>query len=127
MPGSHASAGCVATRAIKHSPTGARYPSELAAQREALILRYTELVKRIAFHLFRRRRYVAVDDLIRAGRVGLLQAIREYGQERAGSFESYVNARIREAMLEFVRDSDWSLRALRGALRGTADEVKAFS
>ena len=83
---------------------------ELVAQSEALLLRHTGLVRHIAYHLFRRRYYVDVGDLIQAGMVGLPEAMRARGHDTAGSFESFASVRIREAMLEFVRTSHWSAR-----------------
>jgi hypothetical protein len=126
-PESRTTAGCTATRAITSRPGTGPYPNELVARREALLTRYGDLVTRIADHLFRGRRYVDVEDLIGAGRIGLLRAIREYGLEKARTFELHADARIREAMLEFVRDSAWTLRAVRGPLRRIDDDVTACS
>ena len=82
---------------------------KLTAQHDALLLGYTPLVRHIAYHLFRRRNYVDVNDLIHAGMAGLSAAITAHGRETPGSFEGYDSVRIRGAMLEFVRQSDWSL------------------
>jgi hypothetical protein len=49
---------------------------KLTARHDALLLGYTGLVRHIAYHLFRRRNYVDVDDLIHAGMAGLSAAIR---------------------------------------------------
>lgn len=81
---------------------------KLAPRREALD--HANLVRRIACHLFQRRNYVDIDDLIQAGMGGLRTAIVGYGRGPARSFEVYASGCIREAMLEFVRTSDWSLR-----------------
>jgi RNA polymerase sigma factor for flagellar operon FliA len=95
-----------------------RESKKLAPQREALLLSHAGLVRRIAYHLFQRRNYVDVDDLIQVGMVGLRAAIVGYGHDAGGSFEAYASVRIRGAMLDFVRKSDWSLRSGRGGLRG---------
>ena len=86
---------------------------KLAPHREALLLSHADLVRRIAYHLFQRRNYVDVDDLIQAGMVGLREAIRGHRHHAAGSIEAYASVRIRGAMLDFVRKSDWSLRRVR--------------
>jgi len=99
-------------------------PKAFPNRSEALLLSYTERVRCIAHHLFRRRHYVDVDDLIRAGMIGLMEAIREHGSETTGFFEAHASVRIREAMLEFVRESDWSLRSGRRPLR-CVDEERA--
>jgi len=48
-----------------------RESRKLEPRREALLLSRAELVRRIAYHLFRRRNYVDIDDLIQAGMGGL--------------------------------------------------------
>jgi RNA polymerase sigma factor (sigma-70 family) len=83
---------------------------QLSERCEALLVSHTVLVRRIAHHLFRRRAYVELDDLIQAGMVGLLVAIRAHDRHTGGPFEAYASLRIREAMLDFVRKSDWSVR-----------------
>ena len=87
-----------------------REARKLAPRREALLLSHADLVRRIAYHLFQRRNYVDIDDLIQAGMRGLRAAIVGHGNGAARSFEAHASASIREAMLEFVRKSDWSHR-----------------
>jgi RNA polymerase sigma factor for flagellar operon FliA len=102
-------------------------PTESVARGNALLLMHTDLVRRIAYHLFRRRHYVDVDDLIRAGMLGLLEAIQWYGHETAGAFQGYASDCIRQAMLEFVRESDWSPRSVRAGPRSIEGGGKATS
>ena len=97
----------------------------LAARHDALLQGYTGLVRYIAYHLFRRRNYVDVDDLIDAGMVGLSENIHRHGYDTAGRFEADVSICVRAAMLDFVRKSDWSVRAGRRARRiSTANRHK---
>jgi RNA polymerase sigma factor (sigma-70 family) len=117
----------MANTALKINSTMIADLTESVARGEALLLMHTGLVRRIAYHLFRRRHYVEVDDLIRAGMIGLLEAIRWYGHETAEAFQGYASDCIREAMLEFVRESDWSPRSVRPSLQGIDDEEKAAS
>lgn len=81
-------AAIMAIRAKQSNATVMTESRELVAQGEALLLRHTGLVRRIAYHLFRRRNYVDVEDLIEAGMVGLPEAMRARGHDTAGSFES---------------------------------------
>jgi DNA-directed RNA polymerase specialized sigma subunit len=97
----------------------------LAARHDALLQGYTGLVRYIAYHLFRRRNYVDVDDLIDAGMVGLSENIHRHGYDTAGRFQADVSICVRAAMLDFVRNADWSLRASRGGRRiSTANRRK---
>jgi len=86
--------------------------------RETLVLRHTYLVRRIAYHYARRMpRYVEVDDLIQAGMIGLLEAAQRYESRAGAAFETFAGVRIRGAILDSIRGTDWSPRWLRRRLR----------
>lgn len=62
------------------------------------------------------------DDLVAAGLVGLLDALRKNAADaegrRAPTFEWYARVRIRGAILDELRDQDWIARRARERLRG---------
>ncbi|NDU86182.1 MAG: RNA polymerase sigma factor FliA [Ferrovum sp.] len=75
---------------------------------------FAPLVKRIAHHLMAKLpSSVEVDDLIQAGMMGLLEASERYDELRGAQFETYAGQRIRGAMLDELRQSDWLPRNLR--------------
>jgi len=85
---------------------------------EALVLRHADLVRRIARQMRRRMPgSVDIDDVIQSGMVGLLEAAQRYEGRKGSSFESYAMRRIRGAILDASRRSDWSPRSLRRRLR----------
>ncbi len=86
--------------------------------RNALVIRHASLVGRLA-HQFARRipRHIEVNDLIQAGMVGLLEAIQRFAPRDGASFETYAWFRIRGAMVDSVRRTDWSTRSLRRRIR----------
>jgi RNA polymerase sigma factor for flagellar operon FliA len=89
-----------------------------APKSEALILENGDLVKRIARYLLRRMPgNVELDDLVQAGMVGLLEAAERYTGRESASFATFATHRIRGAMLDSLRDADWSPRSLRRRLR----------
>ena len=97
--------------------------SAQAAERE-LVERHAELVKRIAYHLAARLpSSVEVDDLIQAGVIGLLEAARHYNGERGASFETYAGIRIRGAMADELRKSDWAPRSVHRSARAAAAAI----
>lgn len=92
---------------------------------EALVKTHLALVKRIAYHfLGRLPRSVQLDDLLQAGMVGLLEAIRQYDQNKGASFETYATIRIRGHMLDEVRRNDWVPRSVYRHSRLIAQAVK---
>ncbi len=89
-----------------------------APANEALVLRYADLVRRIAYQMIRRMpRHLDVDDLIQTGIVGLLEAAQRYEGRMGATFETFAVHRIRGAMLDWSRRSDWSSRSTRRRLR----------
>jgi RNA polymerase sigma factor for flagellar operon FliA len=89
-----------------------------ASKSETLILENADLVKRIARYLLRRMPdNIELDDLVQAGMVGLLEAAERYTGCEKASFASFATHRIRGAMLDSLRDADWSPRSLRRRLR----------
>ncbi|GGA78187.1 RNA polymerase sigma factor FliA [Neiella marina] len=95
-------------------------------QRDDLVRQHADLVKRIAHHLKGRLpASVQVDDLIQAGMIGLLEALKNYDQSKGAAFETYAGIRIRGAMLDELRRGDWSPRSVHQQNRRVADAIKA--
>jgi RNA polymerase sigma factor FliA len=79
---------------------------------EELVLKHGELVKRIAYHVVSRLpAHIEVDDLIQAGMIGLLNAAQNYKTTKGANFETYAGIRIRGAMLDEARKSNWTPRS----------------
>ena len=94
---------------------------------DELIVQHAPLVKRIAHHLANRLPdSVQIDDLIQAGMLGLLEAIRHYNATQGASFETYAGIRIRGSMLDEVRRSDWTPRSVHKNARRVSDAIRAI-
>jgi RNA polymerase sigma factor for flagellar operon FliA len=90
-----------------------------------LVVEHEPLVKRIAFHLMSRLpASVQVDDLIQAGMIGLIEASRKFDPEQGASFETYAGIRIRGAMLDEIRRTDWTPRSVHRKAREVAEAVR---
>lgn len=82
-------------------------------QQDSMIKAHALLVKRIAYHLLGRLpQSVQLDDLMQAGMLGLLEAIRHYDDTKGAAFETYAGIRIRGYMLDEVRRNDWVPRSV---------------
>ena len=91
-----------------------------------LVGRYSGLVKRIAYHLSARLPdTVLLDDLLQAGMVGLLEAVRNYDERKEASFETFAGIRIRGAMLDEVRRQDWTPRSVHRRSRMVTEAVRS--
>ena len=96
-------------------------PCTTAADRERLILAYAPTIKYIAQRLASRLpASIALDDLIQAGVIGLIDAIAKYDPSRENTFKTYAEFRIQGAMLDAVRSLDWAPRSVRQKERALA-------
>jgi RNA polymerase sigma factor for flagellar operon FliA len=92
---------------------------------QELVIKHADLVKRIAYHLVSRMPpNVEVDDLIQSGMMGLLEAAKHYCATKGANFETYAGIRIRGAMLDEVRKSDWTPRSAHRNTREMADVIR---
>ena len=85
---------------------------------EQLLLEQLPQVKYIARRIHERLpQHVPFDDLLHAGIVGLMDAMHKYDPSKNVRFSSYAKFRIRGAILDSLRDMDWSPRDLRRKAR----------
>lgn len=68
------------------------------------------IARRIHEHL---PKHVPYDDLVQAGMVGLIDALQKFDSDKNVKFTSYAKFRIRGAILDSLRELDWSPRDLR--------------
>jgi len=89
-----------------------------AAGSDQLLLEQLPQVKYIARRIHERLpQHVPFDDLLHAGIVGLIDAMHKYDASKNVRFASYAKFRIRGAILDSLRDMDWSPRDLRRKAR----------
>ena len=92
----------------------ATYTSSTGGGADELIQKYSALIDRVARRItMRTGLQSAFDDLWSAGALGLLEAARRFDNARGASFETFVEHRIRGAMLDELRRMDHLPRRLR--------------
>jgi RNA polymerase sigma factor FliA len=92
--------------------------------RDEMILKYTPLIKYIAHRLaMRLPPHIAVDDLVNAGVIGLIDALNKFDPEKKVQFKTYAEFRVKGAMLDELRSLDWVSRSVR---QKAAQLEKAF-
>src|ERR1700683_4987188 len=88
------------------------------AQREQLLLEHLPHVHHIARRIhFRLPPQVPLEDLVHAGILGLMDAVRKFDPNKNVRLKYYAEFRIRGAILDSLRQVDWSPRALRSQAR----------
>jgi len=92
--------------------------AEDADARDHLVVHYAPLVKYVAGRLRAGLpSSVDQDDLISDGVIGLMDAIDKFDLDRGLQFQTYAVPRVRGAIIDGLRTSDWVPRAVREKLR----------
>jgi RNA polymerase sigma factor for flagellar operon FliA len=87
-------------------------------ERDRLLTEQLPQVRYIARRIHERLpRHVPLEDLVHAGVVGLIDALEKYDRNKNVQFGSYAKFRIRGAILDSLRELDWSPRDLRRKAR----------
>lgn len=93
-----------------------------------MVGQYAPMVRRLALQLISRLpANVELDDLMQAGLMGLLDAIRRYQQTPDAQFETYAVMRIRGSMLDELRSQDWLPRSVRTKTKGIEQAIHQLS
>ncbi|GAB1842405.1 RNA polymerase sigma factor FliA [Achromobacter xylosoxidans] len=91
------------------------------------MVEYAPLVRKLALQLLARLpASVELDDLIQAGMIGLLDAVRRYQETADAQFETYATTRIRGAMLDELRGQDWLPRSVRAKARKIEQAIQSL-
>jgi RNA polymerase sigma factor for flagellar operon FliA len=82
--------------------------------KERVVLEYREFVKCIALRIISRLpNHIAVDDIISTGVLGLIDALGKFDSSRGVPFKNYAKIRVKGAMLDEIRSTDWVPKSLR--------------
>jgi RNA polymerase sigma factor for flagellar operon FliA len=106
-------------QALKHARAAYEICGNLnAAERERLLIEQLPQVKYIAKRIHDRLPpHVLLEDLVHAGILGLIEAIQRFDPARHVELKSYAKHRIHGAILDSLREFDWSPRPLRRKAR----------
>lgn len=103
----------------------AAYSAANPLNEEEVVHQFADLVKRIAYHVAGRLpSNIQLEDLIQVGLIGLLEAARNYRDSYGASFATYASKRVRGAMLDEVRRSDWTPRSVHRKAREAANAIR---
>lgn len=94
------------------------HSSQAFSSSNDVVRRFSPLVMRVARHLVSKLPpSVALDDVVQAGMIGLMDAARRFNDEQGAQFETFATQRIRGAMLDALREGDWVPRSVRKSQR----------
>ena len=95
-----------------------------------LVLRYTDLVRRIALQASGvYSSFAQLDDIVQEGLLVLLHAVDKFDLSKNVKFETYVSTRLRGMIVDLARRQDWLPRQVRQKalrLNRAVDELAAL-
>ncbi|MDP2313237.1 MAG: FliA/WhiG family RNA polymerase sigma factor [Pseudomonadota bacterium] len=87
---------------------------ELPLDRDAQIINFLSVVRVIAIRVARVfPSSLEVDDLINVGTIGLIEAVDRFEAHRGVPFRAFAEVRVRGAMVDAIRKTDWVPRQVR--------------
>ena len=96
---------------------GSQHPQDFQSteeERQRLMAEQLSQVRFIARRIHERLpRHVPLEDLVHAGVLGLIDVLHKFDPNKHVQFGSYAKFRIRGAILDSLREMDWSPRDLR--------------
>lgn len=93
-------------------------PAGTLTNKEQLWEKYAPLVRREALRLqVTLPASVQLDDLIQAGAIGFLNALKNYDPRQGTQLSTYITQRVRWALLDELRERDWVPRRVRSNTR----------
>ena len=100
------------------------YTAQGTLDRDSTVDRYAPMVRRVANQLAGRLpASVDVGDLVQAGMIGLMDAMTRFDENGGAQFETFATQRVRGAMLDELRGTDWLPRSARRAQRTIEQHV----
>ena len=99
-----------------------------SAERDQVIMEHMATVRFIARRMRDRLpQHVELDELISAGTIGLIDAVHKFNHGRLIQFKSYAQFRIRGAIMDSLRELDWSPRELRRKGRAVEEVMRSLT
>lgn len=109
-------------------PAGDGSCEPLSPEQEEQLMEHLPMVRYLARRIHERLpHHVELDDLVSAGMLGLLDAMRKFDPEKKVQFRSYAQFRIRGAILDSLRTLDWGPRDLRRKGRAVEEAMRALT
>jgi RNA polymerase sigma factor for flagellar operon FliA len=79
---------------------------------------YDYIPRTIAYQFIHKKpSLLDIDDLVQAGRMGLVQAIGRYDPTQAAQFNTFATFRVRGAILDQINKVDWTPRPVRERIK----------
>jgi len=109
---------------LRHGNLAPMYTAKGKLDTNALLKQHSPLVRRLAHQMIAKLpANVELDDLIQVGMIGLADAMSRFDAAQGVQFETFATQRIRGAMLDELRGTDWLSRGTRRQQRDIEEAI----
>jgi RNA polymerase sigma factor FliA len=103
------------------------YTAQGTLDKNMAIKQHTQMVRRVASQMIARLpSNVEMDDLIQVGMIGLMEAMSRFDVQQGIQFETFATQRVKGAMLDELRNTDWVPRSVRKNQRSISKAINAL-
>jgi RNA polymerase sigma factor FliA len=100
------------------------YTAQGTLDKNMAIKQHTQMVRRVASQMIARLpSNVEMDDLVQVGMIGLMEAMSRFDVQQGIQFETFATQRVKGAMLDELRNTDWVPRSVRKNQRSIAKAI----
>jgi RNA polymerase sigma factor FliA len=90
------------------------YTAQGTLDKNMAIKQHSQMVRRVASQMIAKLpSNVEMDDLIQVGMIGLMDALSRFDASQGIQFETFATQRVKGAMLDELRSTDWVPRSVR--------------
>ena len=113
---------------MTHAELAYKENAEGIEERDQVVLRELPQVYYIARRIYERLpQHVPFEDLVNAGVIGLIEAVRSYDASKSVPLKAFAKFRIRGAIIDSLRELDWGSRPLRRKGRRIEEAIAKLS
>lgn len=96
---------------------------------EDRVLREYDYIPRTHAYSFLRKKphLLDIEDLIQAGRMGLMQALTRYDPEKKVLFKTFATLRVNGAILDQINSTDWTPRPVRERIKTVIKAIEKLN
>ena len=114
--------------AALESRASAESPLQSPSDQKRVLMEHLPMVRFVAIRIHKRvPQSVDLEDLVSAGLLGLMEAVVKFDSAKKIPFAGYAQFRVRGAILDSLRSTDWAPRSMRHKGRAVQEAIRVLS
>jgi len=95
---------------------------------DRVLREFDYLPRTYAYSYLRKKPHLLdIEDLIQAGRMGLMQALKRYDPEKKVLFKTFATLRVNGAILDQINSADWTPRPVRERIKAVIKAIEKLN